>query len=199
MVRAYPVKPDGAGFNPPVLHTVKNEGDLPLRGIVIALDDRAAQLCAVEGVQRRLVTVIGDYPVFILPAPEEVLERGVRAVASGVLWEHTGATPGRVVRGLGLQLRQHLLQVHAGRGPVEGIPFQQFLAPGILMMVVIQNAFANTSSSIMISKVQGNIVDTLMPPLSPGEILTGPVCLFALDEATRLVGAERHARVIVHR
>ena len=43
------------------------------------------------------------------------------------------------------------------------------------MMVVIQNAFANTSSSIMISKVQGNIVDTLMPPLSPGEILTGYV------------------------
>lgn len=61
------------------------------------------------------------------------------------------------------------------RGPVGDIPFQQFLAPGILMMVVIQNAFANTSSSIMISKVQGNIVDTLMPPLSPGEILTGYV------------------------
>lgn len=63
----------------------------------------------------------------------------------------------------------------ARRGPVGDIPFQQFLAPGILMMVVIQNAFANTSSSIMISKVQGNIVDTLMPPLSPGEILTGYV------------------------
>jgi ABC-2 type transport system permease protein len=61
------------------------------------------------------------------------------------------------------------------RGPVDGVPFEQFLAPGILMMVVIQNAFANTSSSIMISKVQGNIVDTLMPPLSPGEILTGYV------------------------
>jgi ABC-2 type transport system permease protein len=63
----------------------------------------------------------------------------------------------------------------ARRGDVGGVPFQQFLAPGILMMVVIQNAFANTSSSIMISKVQGNIVDTLMPPLSPGEILTGYV------------------------
>lgn len=63
----------------------------------------------------------------------------------------------------------------ARRGDVGGIPFDQFLAPGILMMVVIQNAFANTSSSIMISKVQGNIVDTLMPPLSPAEILTGYV------------------------
>ncbi len=61
----------------------------------------------------------------------------------------------------------------ARRGPVGDIPYLQFLAPGILMMVVIQNAFANTSSSIMISKVQGNIVDTLMPPLSPGEILLG--------------------------
>lgn len=63
----------------------------------------------------------------------------------------------------------------ARRGPVGDLPFQQFLAPGILMMVVIQNAFANTSSSIMIAKVQGNIVDTLMPPLSPGELLTGYV------------------------
>ena len=59
------------------------------------------------------------------------------------------------------------------RGEVNGLPFEQFLAPGILMMVVIQNAFANTSSSVMISKIQGNIVDTLMPPLSPSEILIG--------------------------
>jgi ABC-2 type transport system permease protein len=54
-----------------------------------------------------------------------------------------------------------------------GVPFIEFLAPGILMMTVIQNAFANTSSSIMISKVQGNIVDTLMPPLSPAELVAG--------------------------
>jgi len=61
------------------------------------------------------------------------------------------------------------------RSDMAGIPFERFLAPGILMMTVIQNAFANTSSSLMISKVQGNIVDTLMPPLSPAEILTGYV------------------------
>ncbi len=59
------------------------------------------------------------------------------------------------------------------RGDVMGVPFTTFIAPGILMMTVIQNAFANTSSSIMISKVQGNIVDTLMPPLSPGELVLG--------------------------
>jgi ABC-2 type transport system permease protein len=54
-----------------------------------------------------------------------------------------------------------------------GVPFLHFLAPGILTMTVIQNAFANTSSSLMIGKVQGNIVDTLMPPLSPLELVIG--------------------------
>ena len=67
------------------------------------------------------------------------------------------------------------------RGEMLGLPFQEFLAPGILMMSVIQNAFANTSSSVLIAKVQGNIVDTLMPPLSPGEILAG----YVLGGATR--------------
>ncbi|MBE3637893.1 ABC transporter permease [Mangrovicoccus sp. HB182678] len=59
------------------------------------------------------------------------------------------------------------------RGEVMGLPFLSFIAPGILMMSVIQNAFANTSSSILVAKVQGNIVDTLMPPLSAGEMLAG--------------------------
>ena len=63
--------------------------------------------------------------------------------------------------------------VGTGRGEAMGVPFAHFLAPGILMMTVIQNAFANTSSSIVISKVQGNIVDTLMPPLSAGELVAG--------------------------
>jgi len=55
------------------------------------------------------------------------------------------------------------------------VPYLLFLAPGLIMMTMVQNAFANTSSSIVISKVQGNIVDVLMPPLSPGELLTGYV------------------------
>ena len=59
------------------------------------------------------------------------------------------------------------------RGDVMGLPFVVFLAPGITMMTVIQNAFANTTSSIMTAKVQGNIVDTLMPPLSAGELVAG--------------------------
>jgi ABC-2 type transport system permease protein len=61
----------------------------------------------------------------------------------------------------------------AGLGP--GANFVQFLAPGLVMMTVLQNSFANTSSSITSAKVQGNIVDLLMPPLGPGEILTAMV------------------------
>jgi len=56
------------------------------------------------------------------------------------------------------------------RGHDSGVPFSTFLAPGLIMMSVIQNAFANTSSSLVISKVQGNIVDVLMPPLSALEL-----------------------------
>jgi ABC-2 type transport system permease protein len=54
-----------------------------------------------------------------------------------------------------------------------GVPFVQFLAPGLIMMAMVQNAFANTSSSLLIAKIQGNIVDLLMPPLTPGELTLG--------------------------
>lgn len=53
------------------------------------------------------------------------------------------------------------------------VPYMTFLAPGLIMMAMIQNAFANTSSSLMLAKIQGNIVDVLMPPLMPLELLTG--------------------------
>jgi len=73
------------------------------------------------------------------------------------------------------------LALAARRGDVDGMPFAAFLAPGIVMMTVIQNAFANSSSSLVVAKVQGNIVDVLMPPLSPGELTTA----YALGGATR--------------
>ena len=58
------------------------------------------------------------------------------------------------------------------RGNLAGsVDFVVFLVPGLIMMNALQNAFANTSSSLVISKVQGNIVDLLMPPLGPGELL----------------------------
>ena len=64
---------------------------------------------------------------------------------------------------------------------VGGVPFMEFLAPGLIMMAIAQNAFANTSSSIVIAKVQGNIVDTLMPPLNAHELTFG----HAMGGATR--------------
>ncbi|MBN7787197.1 ABC transporter permease [Ponticoccus gilvus] len=86
------------------------------------------------------------------------------------VWTQTLAAP--LVTG-GLFLVIFSIAIGPQRGEVMGVPFTTFIAPGILMMTVIQNAFANTSSSLVISKVQGNIVDTLMPPLSAGELVLG--------------------------
>ncbi len=56
---------------------------------------------------------------------------------------------------------------------VMGVPFADFLAPGLIVMGMIQNAFANASFSLLVGKIQGNIVDYLMPPLSTGELIAG--------------------------
>ena len=56
------------------------------------------------------------------------------------------------------------------RGDVLGVPFITFLAPGLIAMQVIQQAFSHSSSSIMIGKIQGNIIDILYAPLTAGEV-----------------------------
>jgi ABC-2 type transport system permease protein len=48
----------------------------------------------------------------------------------------------------------------------ENVPYTQFLVPGLVMMSVLQNAFANSSSSLIQSKITGNIVFILLPPIS---------------------------------
>jgi ABC-2 type transport system permease protein len=53
---------------------------------------------------------------------------------------------------------------------IEGVPFELFMVSGLIMMTMIQNAFANTSSSFTFAKVLGSIVDYLIPPLSPFEL-----------------------------
>jgi ABC-2 type transport system permease protein len=58
---------------------------------------------------------------------------------------------------------------------VMGVPFADFIAPGLIIMAMIQNAFANASFSLLVGKIQGNIVDYLMPPLSTGELMAGLV------------------------
>ncbi|MDB5717923.1 MAG: multidrug transporter permease [Sphingomonas bacterium] len=58
---------------------------------------------------------------------------------------------------------------------VLGIPFADFIAPGLIMMGMMQNAFANASFSLLVGKIQGTIVDYLMPPLSTGELLASMI------------------------
>ena len=87
-----------------------------------------------------------------------------------VVWTQTLLAP-LVTAGLFMVIFS--IAIGPRRGDVMGVSFTTFIAPGILMMTVIQNAFANTSSSIVVSKVQGNIVDTLMPPLSAFELVLG--------------------------
>ena len=65
------------------------------------------------------------------------------------------------------------LALDAGSRSVGDVPYLAFLAPGLIMMVITQNAFANTSSSVVIAKVQGNIVDILLPPLNSVELALG--------------------------
>jgi len=58
---------------------------------------------------------------------------------------------------------------------VLGAPFADFLAPGLIVMAMMQNSFANSSFSLLVGKIQGTIVDYLMPPLSTGELIAGLV------------------------
>ena len=62
------------------------------------------------------------------------------------------------------------LAIGNDRGEVLGFSFIDFLAPGLIAMQIIQQGFSHSSSSIMISKIQGNIVDILYAPLTAGEI-----------------------------
>jgi ABC-2 type transport system permease protein len=54
---------------------------------------------------------------------------------------------------------------------VLGVPYTDFIAPGLIAMGMINNAFANASFSLLVGKIQGTLVDYLMPPISTGELL----------------------------
>ena len=62
------------------------------------------------------------------------------------------------------------LAIGADRGDILGVPFITFLAPGLISMQVIQQSFSHSSSSFMIGKIQGNILDLLYAPLSASEV-----------------------------
>ncbi len=63
-----------------------------------------------------------------------------------------------------LLIFSHVLEAHVQVYP--GVSYTQFLVPGLVMMAMLQNAFANSSSSLIQSKITGNIVFVLLPPLS---------------------------------
>lgn len=63
----------------------------------------------------------------------------------------------------------HVLKGHVE--PFPGVSYTAFLIPGLVMMSVLQNAFANSSSSLIQSKITGNLVFILLPPLSHWEII----------------------------
>lgn len=57
--------------------------------------------------------------------------------------------------------------------PFEGVSYSSFVAPGLILMGALNNAFANSSSSLQIAKVQGTTIDFLTPPLTPWELTAG--------------------------
>ena len=72
-----------------------------------------------------------------------------------------------------LLIFSHVMQ---GQARVYGaVPYSAFLVPGLVMMAVLQNAFANSSSSLIQSKITGNIIFVLLPPLSYWEFFAAYV------------------------
>ena len=67
-----------------------------------------------------------------------------------------------------LVIFSHALAAHVEAYP--GVGYTQFLVPGLAMMSMLQNAFANASSSLIQSKITGNIVFILLAPLTPGDL-----------------------------
>ncbi|HEY3797597.1 MAG TPA: ABC transporter permease [Caulobacteraceae bacterium] len=92
-----------------------------------------------------------------------------------------------------LYMMVFVVAVGGRRHAVEGVPFGAFIAPGLIMMQILNNAFSNSSSSLLQAKMNGLIGDFLTPPLSPGELTAG----FALGAVTRglLVGAVAAAAI----
>ncbi|WP_447941232.1 ABC transporter permease [Brevundimonas mediterranea] len=74
-----------------------------------------------------------------------------------------------------------VVALQGARLPLHGTPFALFVAPGLIMMAVLNNAFANASSSLIQAKIMGTATDFLTPPLSPLELTMG----FTLGAATR--------------
>ncbi len=84
-----------------------------------------------------------------------------------------------------LVIFSHALSRHVEAYP--GVGYAQFLVPGLAMMSMLQNAFANSSSSLIQSKITGNVVFILLAPLTPGDLFAA--YLLAAVARAVLVGA----------
>jgi len=84
-----------------------------------------------------------------------------------IVWAQTLLSP--LVSSL-LFLSVLTLALGNGRGEVLGYSFISFLAPGLIVMSIVQQSFSHSVSSLMIAKIQGNIIDTLLAPLSATEV-----------------------------
>lgn len=118
-------------------------------------------------------------------ATQRFPEPGVRTIRS-VNWSGTRALLIKEIRrfmkvqtqavwapALSAMLLLVVFTVALGRSgrEVMGVPFAAFIAPGLIIMAMMQNSFANASFSLLVGKIQGTIVDYLMPPISEGELL----------------------------
>jgi ABC-2 type transport system permease protein len=141
------------------------------------------------------MSVMRDMPITAALPPEPRAYRGVN-------WDGLRALYLREVRRfwkVGLQtlaapivtallyMMVFVVAVGKVRPALDGVPFATFIAPGLIMMQILNNAFSNSSSSLLQAKMNGLIGDFLTPPLSPGELVAG----FALGALTRglVVGA----------
>ena len=92
-----------------------------------------------------------------------------------------------------LYMMVFVVAVRGASPPINGVPFAEFIAPGLIMMTIVNNAFANSSSSLLQAKMMGLTPDFLTPPLSALE----QVLAFMLGAATRgvVVGAVTAATI----
>jgi ABC-2 type transport system permease protein len=96
-------------------------------------------------------------------------------------WKIGGQTVGAPVVTSLLYMMVFAVAAGGGRPSLGGVPFVTFMAPGLVMMTMLNNAFSNSSSSLLQAKMQGLTQDLLTPPLSPAELTAG----FILGAMTR--------------
>ncbi|HYX92657.1 MAG TPA: ABC transporter permease [Myxococcaceae bacterium] len=58
-------------------------------------------------------------------------------------------------------------------GAIHGVSYVHYIVPGLVFLGIANNSFLNSSSSLFITKIQGTVVDLLVAPLGPGELLAG--------------------------